>query len=155
MILIKFLHSNLHSSFAIIVRSNHHGILQWSCIKEIEARLLIIHQLVQIFGLVIQLLGLLIFEEILITIDKDIAKVWMNLVYFLKSTVLETSNQWMLVHSIVIFDHSELDVLFWFTDEEFQEVLTFVNTFSFPCFFFLEKLEVVALFGVIVVLNEH
>ena len=62
MILIKFLHSNLHSSFAIIVRSNHHGILQWSRIKEIEARFLIIHQLVQIFGLVIQLLGLIIFE---------------------------------------------------------------------------------------------
>jgi hypothetical protein len=79
----------------------------------------------------------------------------MNLVDFLKSAVLEASNQWMLVHSIVIFDHSELDVLFWFTDEEFQEVLTFFNTFSFPRFFFLEKLEVVALFGVFVVLNEH
>ena len=124
-ILIKFLKSDLNNSFAIIISSNHLGILQRKSIKEIIILLLIINQNIQTSCLNLKLLALIIFDEVLITIDEGISEVRMNLVYFLKSTVLEASNQRMLVQSIKWFYHSEPNVLFWFTNEEFQEVLVF------------------------------
>jgi len=151
--LIIFLHSDLHDSLAIIVSSYHFGILQWKCIKEIEETFPVVHQNVQISCLNHQLLGLVILQEVLITIDEDVAKVWMELGYFLQSTVFKASDQWMLVQSIVFFDDSILDVLLWFTNEKFQEISNTV--FLILGFFLLQQLEVVALLRVLVVLDEH
>jgi hypothetical protein len=136
-ILIIFLKSDLNNPFAIIISSNHLGILQRKSIKEIIIRLLIINQHIQTSSLNLKLLTLIIFDEVLITIDEGISEVRMNLVNFLKSTVLEASNQRMLVQSIKFFNHSVLNVLFWFTNKEFQEVLVycwFLVSFLFSFF---------------------
>jgi len=128
-ILIKFLKSDLNNSFAIIISSNHLRILQGKSIKEIIILLLIINQNIQTSCLNYKLLTLIIFDEVLITIDEGISEVRMNLVYFLKSAVLEASNQRMVVQSIIFFYYSEPNVLFWFTNKEFQEVLVFLSFF--------------------------
>jgi hypothetical protein len=47
----------------------------------------------------------------------------MELDHFLKTAINETSGEWVLVHSIVLFNNSVLDVLLWFADEEFQKEL--------------------------------
>jgi len=106
--------------------------------------LLIVNQNVQVTSLNLQLLTLIIFQEELFAVDKDISEVRMKLDNFLKSAILETSHEWMHLLSIKFFYDSVLYVLLWFTDEEFHIVASFM-LFSFLPISFFKKLEVVAL----------
>jgi hypothetical protein len=58
--LIVFLHSDLDNSFAVVVSSNHFGVLQWKSIEEIGVVLLVVDQNVQVSGLNRQLLRLVV-----------------------------------------------------------------------------------------------
>lgn len=84
--------------------------------------LLVVNQNIQIACLDLKLLGLIILEEVLVAIDKNITEERMKLDYFLKSAIPEASDKWVLVHSVVLLDDPILYVLLWFTDEELQVV---------------------------------